>query len=131
MKSIMISCIIIITTAMSINALEIKPDWNEKDEFIYTIEITDERPPAKNKRHITQSVFKISLKVLKKSDTAYTLEWKYLPVTNPISKCPLEDKNSCYSWTNDIKQNLKMIFNTSIKGTYISLDNPDEVGVRR
>lgn len=107
MKRILMCIFIIIAFSNSLYAWDIIPEWNKNDVFIYKVVVTDDRPHLKNNRWITQEVFKISLKILEKSGESYLIEWKYLPVLNPITKCPLPDDSDCYSWTNDIKQNLK------------------------
>jgi hypothetical protein len=127
MKFTKIVLLIIVAFPYLANAYEISPKWNENDELIYNIEFTDERPPKNNNRWITQSFFKASLKILKKTNESYVLEWKYLPVKDPIVKCPFPNKDSCYSYNNDIKQSLKLIFNATIEGAYESVGNPEEI----
>ncbi|MCP4352491.1 MAG: hypothetical protein GY795_44095 [Desulfobacterales bacterium] len=130
MKILKIMFFLVTIVPQTVYAFDIVPKWKENDEFIYKIEITDERPPVKNKRYINKSVFKVSLKVIKETKNSYILKWQYLPVKNPIIECFYEDKDSCYSWSNDIKQGLKLIVNATKEGTYHSVANPDEVVVQ-
>ena len=119
--------LLLILTATPIHAIELTPKWSEKDNFLYNIEISDERPPNGEKRWITEHNFKASLTVLKKTSESYAIEWQFFPVENPVSKCPLPTILSCNDWTTEARKNLRVIFHTNIWGEYLSLGNPEEV----
>lgn len=104
------------------NNLKITPRWNLNDHFKYQIEIDEGFPISisKDEKYI-KYIFMFSLSVREKTDNFWTLEWQYLPVENTIRECP--PKIPCYSYRNDIKQELLIDYTVTSKGIFHNCNN--------
>jgi hypothetical protein len=102
--------------------IKVTPKWNINDHFQYQIEIDEGFPiNFSEDEKVTKYIFMFSLSVKEKTRNFWTLEWQYLPVENTIRNCPF--KTTCYSYIDEIKQQLLIDYTVTSDGIYYSCNN--------
>ncbi len=126
-QRILISLIALMTMSSISMAFDIKPTWRKNDKFIYEIIQEDGKLKKDGQIYSVKTIYNVSFTVLEVNQDSYTIEWKYLPVQQPIQKCFSKKNEKCYSYYNDIKQKIRLVFILDSNGTYQRTTNSDEM----